>query len=313
MKSFFLLVILTFSAVAYGSVYTRQHSATIVDGKKILASDLNDEFNAIATAVNSIDSSNTTSGGLGSVSFAATSSAISLNKKTGCDFSVLADFTGTKTVQIKPPCEIFIDGNRGFITATTSISILTDQDGFAPSFATFYYIYASRNSSSLSFQFSTTAPTLATTRKQTNSNAKYVGTIRTCDASTDLVSVSREAANQFALGACPDGSVASTNLVSISLGGAAGSSFSVPNTVSKVQLKYSAYVTPFPAQCDFNLGGSGESQLSFQAIFAATGNATGLMPGFYSPAALTVTNRVNCGLGGQVRVVKWQEPVGLHQ
>lgn len=317
MKRFLPVFLALFSSVAFGSIYVRQHAADIQPGKKIEADDLNDEFNAIATAVNSINGDNVVNGSLGVNAFAATSSAVSLNKKTGCDFSMLSDVTGVKSVNIKPPCEVFIDGTRGFITATQSINLLTNQDGFAPGFATFYYIYASRNSSSLSFQFSATPPTLATTRKSTNSNAKYVGTVRTCDATTDLVSVTREGANQFAFGTCGASgfAVASTNLVSIS-SGSAGANLStvVPNTFQSVQLKYSAYVGPFPAQCQFNFGpGTGEEAQFFQATFAATGNATGLMPGFYPPTSLTVTNVVNCGAGGQVRVVRWQEPTGLHQ
>lgn len=314
MKRFLLLVLATFSAVAYGSIYTRQHSADIVAGKKIEADDLNDEFNAIATAVNSIDGSNVTNGSLGVNAFAATSSAIALNKKTGCDLAVSSDGSGTThTVQIKPPCEIYMDGERGFITATQSITIINDGDGYAPAVSTFYHVYASRSSSSLTFHFSTTNPTLATTRKQTNSSAKYVGTVRTCDATTALVSLRREGANKFFFaGSCPIGNampisgvIATANAVT------SGPNLTVPNTVERVIMKYQMYVSGFPAGCGIN---ASSFPATHDVAVIATNGHTGIMPFAISPSSGFLINNVsNCWVGGDLRIVGWYEPISLHQ
>lgn len=315
-----ILLLLMVSTVAYGSIYQRQHADTIVSDKKILADDLNDEFNAILTAVNTIDSTNITDGSLTATDFAATSTGVTLNKKSGCDFSVSSDTSGTKNVDIKPPCEIFMDGTRGFITATETISLLTNQDGFAPGFSTYYYIYASRNSASLSFQFSTTPPTLATARKNTNSNARYVGTVRTCDATTDLVRVRRLDANKFVW--TQDSCAGSGNeapriglIASSSAAGGGGLSISA-NTIERVLLKYSAYTTStYPAQCEFVIDSI--SLVNHQAIVTATGGNTGIVPFWGQPSQLgssiTVNNIKDCVTGGDLRVIGWSEPYSLHQ
>lgn len=317
MKQLIILVLFTISAVAYGSIYTRQHSATIVNGKKILASDLNDEFNAIATAVNNIDGSNVTNGSLGVNVFAATSSAVSLNKKSGCTFSTAQDITGTKTIEIAPPCEIFIDGTRGYITATQSISLLSDLVDGSLATANFYYIYATRNSSAaLTFTFSQEPPILATARKLTDSSARYVGTVRTCDATTDIVTIStrKQAPNHFAWspGLCngaPDdsltGLIATANTVS-------APNLTVPNTFKSLEMKATAYTdASYPAQCSFE---ATSFPAAHEPVVVATGGNVSLVPfGVLPSSGFTVQNTANCTVGGDLRVVGWWEPVSLHQ
>lgn len=318
MKAFILLILATVSTVAYGSIYVRQHAASIQPGKKILASDLNDEFNAIATAVNSIDGSNIVSGSIGVNALAATSSAITLNKKFGCRMSILVDATGTKSINVYPPCEINMDGVRGYVTATQSASLLTDLTEGSLAFSTFYYVYATINSSAgLTFKFSTTAPSLITTRKSTDTSAKYVGTIRTCDATTDIVTFTSnfQAANQVNIfpSSCLGGSDSLTGMIATGNAGSPGYFGTLPETIRYMKLGYTAFAGPsYPAQCVYNAGGMG----NYNAIVvAATGNNTGIMsePGFNGNGGVSVGNAANCAAGGSAKIVGWWEPPQLHQ
>lgn len=318
MKTFIFLVLATLSTAAYGSIYVRQHAATIQPGKPIKASDLNDEFNAIATAVNSIDGANIVNGSIGVNAFAATSSAITLNKKMGCRMSILADVFGTKSIRIYPPCEINMDGVRGFITATQSASLLTDLTDGSLAVSTFYYVYATINSSAgLSFSFSDVAPTLSTTRKRTNSSAKYVGTIRTCDATTDIVSFTNNAtvANEINIfpSSCLGGSDSLTGMIATANASSPGYFGSLPETISYMKLGYTAFAGPsYPAQCVYDAGGTGKYNA---IVVAATGNNVGIMsePGFNGNGGITVGNAANCAAGGSAKIVGWWEPPSLHQ
>jgi hypothetical protein len=320
MIKIFTLLFLLAPSLASAVIAQRQHAATIVDGKKILASDLNDEFDELVNAVNSIDSSNIVNGSLTAVDFAATSSAITLNKKAGCAFTAQSDVSGVKSISIAPPCEVFIDGLRGFITATQNISLLTNLiDGGVLATKSYYYVYASRNNASLDFHFSQNEPILSTTRKTSDANSKYVGVVRTCDATTDIVRFTQKAGNEFTWtqNGCAvgnqgprDGLMATANNSFIS------GSFVVPNTFKALKLRSSVFVTGFPAQCEIRYNSSAPGpQLSYQLTVIATGGGITILPdwGGLDASNYRVTDISNCLPGGDFKVVGWSEPNFLHQ
>lgn len=309
----YILPFILLTTTANATPYVRQHADTIVADKKIKASDLNDEFNAIATAVNNIDSSNISDGSLTANDFAATSSAVSLNKKTGCRFFSTQDVTGNKLVSITPPCEIFMDGLRGFITATSTISLLSNLADGSLSSASYYYIYATRNTASLGFQFSQTIPDLVTNRKSSDSTARYVGFVRTQDASSDIVRFNQNM-NEFFWS--QDSDVVKAGLIATPTTISGAFSLSVPKTVSDVLLKYQAYTTTtFPAQCEFSVS---DIRPRYQAIVTATGGNTGVVP-IWVPLSdsQTITaffrNIKECVTGGDLRVIGWRDRFSLHE
>lgn len=325
MKNLLIFLSVLIPTAAFGAAYVRQHSDTIVSDRKILASDLSDEFNAIVTSVNGIDSSNITDGSLTATDFAATSTAVTLNKKAGCDFSVSSDGSGVKSVDIKPPCEVFMDGLRGFITATESISLISNLSDGGIASKKFFHIYAQRSGSDLNFHFSEVAPTLATARKRTVSTDRYIGTVRTCDSTHDIVRFRRAGANRFQWVQGNDGSgnnraCASGNLTALeSLIATLDShtvtgSFTTPNTFESVMLRYRVDVgTPFNGQCEFGMNDGVATQ---QIVVIATGGNVGMINTPVDPADISnarIRNIDDCNLGGDLRVVGWEEPYSLHQ
>lgn len=320
MKRISFLLFLMLSSVAWGTISVRQHADTIVNDKKILASDLNDEFDELTNAVNSIDSTNITDGSLTATDFAATSTAVSLNARRGCSFSRTSDITGNKLVSIKPPCEIFMDGVRGYITATADISLLSnllDLDVNSPlATANYYFIYASMNSGSLSFSFSQTQPTLATARKRNNSSFRYIGTVRTGDATQDIAAFT-QLGNMF-YWSQGDTSTPQANLIATGTTVSSSPTIAIPNHWNNVMFRYQAYVAGFPAQCRFNVSGI---RNKYQAIVEATGGHTGVIP-FWVPVApssgsaslsLQIDDIKNCYVNGDVSVIGWSEPLSLFQ
>lgn len=310
-----LIALLVFLPVSAGAVIAvRQHADSILPGRKILAQDLNDEFDELVNAVNSIDSSNVTNGSLDSSTFAATSSALTLNKKMGCRIGAAGDFTGTKLVSIFPPCEIFMDGNRGFITATQDISILNDLSDGSLGFSQYYYIYASRDGVSLSFNFSQVAPSLATTRKSDDTTKKYIGTMRTCDATLDFVRIRQITSNQFvwtqsALCAVEDGLIATGDASSVT-----PSSLSVPNTFDKAMFQYTILGSgAAPKQCSIDYDQT--TYLPYQAVAIATSGSVGIVPLWLAPSlsTLRVSDVSGCASGASLKIIGWSEPPSLHQ
>lgn len=179
MKIFILLAFL-FSISAQAAVYTRQHSDTIVSDKVVLSDDLNDELDAIQTAVNGIDSGNITDGTVLAEDQAATSSALFLSRKQGCHLSR----SSTTIIQINPPCEIFHNSLRGIITATAQVNLTDDLDTGAAATGTNYFVYGAPNTSaSIDFQISATEPEVLNRTKLGDSTRRYIGSFRS-DGST---------------------------------------------------------------------------------------------------------------------------------
>lgn len=317
-KGLFIITLLFWAQLASAYIVVRQHSSTISQDLPILASDLNDEFNNLISGVNSIDSTNIVNGSLTQTNFAATSTAISLNKREGCGFSATGDVTGIKTVNVTPPCEIYMDGVRGFITATQSVSLLNNLlDGGTLAAANYYFLYASMNNSSLSFSFSQTVPVNSTTRKTGNSAFRYLGTVRTQDATKDIV-LFNKIGNQFFWTqptSVPGGNAALSGLISTPTTTAADITFTVPKHWDNLLLQYSAYVDAFPAQCQFI---TNAARGPYQAIVIATGGHTGIIPTWLPVRAsvlpaVSYKNISNCVIGGDLRIVGWTEPFSLFE
>lgn len=310
-----LFGLLFWCSYAHGAIVVRQHSATIQPNLKILASDLNDEFNNLVTGVNTINSANVVNGSLTAVNMAATSSAVSIDKKNGCAYQGAADITGNKLVQILPPCEIFMDGVRGYITATQSISLLSNLADGAVATANFYYIYATMNSGSLGFQFSQTGPSLATNRKSGSTTARYIGLVRTADATQDISSFTQRGPE--IIWSRGDSTTPSVGVTFRPTKVSAAYTVSVPFHINDVLLQYSAYVSGFPAQCKFDVS---SIRSPLQAIVVATGGHVGISPewtglssvGATRSLSLDYVNISNCIIGGDLVVTGIREPASLH-
>lgn len=183
---FLLLAFLYFSLAANAAVYTRQHSDTIVDGKKIIADDINDELDAIAAAVNSIDSGNISDGSILTEDFAATSSATFTTRKRGCLFTTPS--SNKLAIEINPPCEILHDSKRGTLVATRQITISSNGLGDFAATGTVYYIYGNATASAeISFHFSRTPPNVLTASKANDPKQRFIGSTITSQASTNFI------------------------------------------------------------------------------------------------------------------------------
>lgn len=176
---FFIFAFLFIPNTAYAGFISRQHEDDIRVGKRINASDLNDEFDTIHGVINGgLDTDNINDGSLLSVDFATSSSTYVKNSKNGCNFS----FVSGNEIKIEPPCELFVDGNRGGLVSTQSINFASNLEDGSASAATFYYVYGRVASGNITFAYSRTAPTIKTTRKTGDSTAKYIGFVRTKDS-----------------------------------------------------------------------------------------------------------------------------------
>lgn len=313
LKQILFLVMVLFAVGAQASIIVRQHADTIVSDRKILASDLNDEFNNLVNGVNSIDSTNIVSGSLTATNFAATSTAVSVDKKTGCKYQRASDVTGSKLVSILPPCEIFMDGTRGYLTATASISLINNLADGSLAAANYYYIYATRSTASLGFQFSQVAPDFATNRKTGTSTAHYIGFVRTGDATSDIASFTQNGPE--VIWSQGDTTTPFSSLVATVNSASSSFTLSLPSSIDSILFKYAAYVSGFPAQCAFTMS---SIRPNYQGIVIATGGHTGVVP-FWIPITtgannLTAqtTNISNCVIGGDLRVIGIRERSTLH-
>lgn len=346
MKRIIIALIFFWGSLSMGAVVVRQHTATIQPDLPILATDLNDEFNALVAGINGIDSTNVTGGSLTQTNFAATSTAISLNKRTGCRMRPATDITltggvGLSQVSIEPPCEIFMDGVRGFITATQTIALTTNMDnGLTPNPKTFYFVYATRNNSSLLFEFSANAPDITTARMAgtaaTQTGARYIGTVRTLDQSNTAGS------NAWIANFIQDGNhgywsqdtvvpnillssgstVPQQGLVGALTTATASVTLTVPQHFVRGKFRYRGFPSAFPAGCNFNFSGF---DLSYQSVVVATGNNNnvGIVPYWIRiasensavrsiPAASMANNSGSCFLG-DLTLMGWEEPLTLYQ
>lgn len=318
-----ILLLMLIPGLAEASVCARQHADTIVDDKKILASDLNDEFDELVNCTNSIDGSNILAGSITTPLLAATSSAFQLNRRLGCQYELApADFRGSKTIAVTPPCEVVIDGYRGVITATQNIDLISNLADGSLATSNYYYIYATLNSGSLGFQFSQQKPIVSTARKITDSQARYLGTIRTQDATQDIVSFYQDGNHIYW-----DQLTATQNTGIVATGGAVSASFtlSVPEHWESVFLKYTAFTnatTKYPAVCGYEFSNVTGAKVNgpYQAVVIATGSNVGMIPypvvldrsANVRSIPLRVINYSNCGLGN-VRVTGWTEPDVLYK
>lgn len=239
MKFLFLFILIPF--LAYGGIISRQHSDTIQSGKKIIADDLNDEFNVIHNEINgSLDTNNIADESLLIDDIAQTESAYVLNSKRGCDF----DRATAGEISIRPPCEIYLDGKRGAITATESVIVAASLDTGSLSAATFYYVYGFINNDEIDFEISATVPLVRTTRKTGDTTRRFIGTIRTEDADTDVSLFSKNGNRYYFRGTRP-----TTGLQSALSTSAADTIFTLPNTTESVILEYATTVGGTDAVC----------------------------------------------------------------
>jgi len=177
MKTLILFLILTISA--HGATISRQHSDTIATGKKILASDLNDEFNNILSGVNgNLNQANLIDRGVTGPKIATASGAYIKNRKHGCELNVGADGT---SVDVEVPCELYLDGERGRLLATGNVTLANIEDGSLS--ARFFYIYGRIANGLITLASSATEPDLDTTRKNGDTTAKYMGSVFSRDGS----------------------------------------------------------------------------------------------------------------------------------
>lgn len=290
----------------------------------IYSDQINDEFNNLVNGVNGIDPTNIVNGSLTQQSFAATSTAVAKNKRMGCfTYNAVADITGSKSISISPPCEIYMDGARGFITATQTINLINNLSDGSLSASSFYYIYAKLNSGSLSFSFSQTPPDFASTRKSGDATSKFISTIRTLDATSDIAQYYQDK-NKFYFGfgnaIFPELGLIATPTKTFS-----ALSLTMPPTYEQVLFKYRAYVSGFPAACRFefsNLFVGPQVQSVFNANVIATGGNIGVLPFWqrsntYGSSTSTVladyANVSNCNVGGDLTVIGWAEPDVYYQ
>jgi len=314
-KWIFSLLLIT--SIAMAGTYTRQAEDNIVDGLKINAADLNNEFDAIQSAVNAIDTTNVTDGSLTSDDYAATSTAVITNRKLGCE----TQRAGTSSVNVLKPCELSIDGVRSILTADTSVSLITDLDTGAMATSTFYYIYGSDNSGGISFEFSTTEPDYDDARKSGTDTKKYIAAVRTMDDDLDIIDY-QQIGERFiwnvddvseSAGAEAD---LQLNFVT-TVNATSSSSFVTPTFIDAALLQYEAFASSFSAQCNFVFPLNTHLH-QFQAIVVATGSNghIGYIPFPVEAVSGEVTMNIkdvsNCE-SGRVTFRGWIDPPHFHR
>ncbi len=189
---FFFIICLN----ATSATISRQHADTIQSGKKINASDINDELNTIQNAINgALDTDNLLDGGVASADIAdfaivtskiaTASSGYIKNKKVGCTLS--PNGTISTTIDVRAPCELYIDGVRGTLSATSSVSLVSDLDTGAAAADTFYFVYGLITDGIISLEASVTEPLVNTTRKNGTSTKKYIGSVKTRGGDTNIL------------------------------------------------------------------------------------------------------------------------------
>jgi len=319
-KWIFSLLLIT--SIAMAGTYTRQAEDNIVDGLRIDAADINNELDAIQSAVNAIDTTNVTDGSLTTDDYAATRSAVVLDKKYGCELQRSA----TDSVQVLRPCELVISGSRSLLTATQTVSLATDLDTGSGAAGTYYYVYGADNSGDITFEFSTTAPQYVNSKKTGDTSKKYIGVVRTLDSSVDIMDF-KQYGNKFMWELTyTEGQDALTNLQlnRNATDASSDSSFVTPLSAQAYILQYEAFVNAFPGQCSFEYteAGNGHSNY-FQAIVLATGNNghVGYFPnpvpaadiGGFGPAINVNVNDISNCHSGRVTIRGWIDPAHFHQ
>lgn len=325
MRSFYFLALLLIPQVVFGALASRQHSDTIVEDKLVVGSDVADELDHLVGVINTLDSANVADGTIVAADAAATSSLFSADRKLGCNIERITAISGLKTIQINPPCELVIDGIRGVLSATTSVNMIDDLEGTL-STSTFYYVYGNVDAGVLTFEVSENEPVVGTARKSTDSTYKYIGTVRTQDATQDLAQF-RQVGNQFFLEPIDatevDGIVTGLVATPPTGGVAAGTdqTLSVPRHIREVWLKWTAFFdASYPAHCAFYL--QNDIEPYFNAIAAGTGSQSGFIPkpvpvqldgALVELNDVAIENIANCTQGGNVRVRGWVDPPYFHK
>ncbi len=139
------------------------------DNTRIRADQVNDEFDNIISAINDND---------GSV----------YNRRIGCVLTGNHSGTGgVKGFDVTLPCELIVNGEHGSLSASQNISVLNNIDTGSPSVATWHAVYARVSSGNIVFHTSLTAPDITTGKKSNDSDARYIGAVRTGAATTDIV------------------------------------------------------------------------------------------------------------------------------
>jgi hypothetical protein len=164
-------------------------------GQKIVASQMNANFNAVAGIVNGsiasdnivslgITAQNLANGIIDSTKMATGSNAYIVSRRTGCRLK----WSSKTTLGIEPPCELWINGSKGSITATQSITTTANADA-ALNTNNVNYVYGAVNGTSLSFYLSPTGPSTATGLKSSDSTKRYIGSVISggASATTDIV------------------------------------------------------------------------------------------------------------------------------
>lgn len=301
-------------SVAEAAVYTRQHSDTIVSDENILASDINDELDAIAVVVNGIDSGNITDNSILYEDHAATSSAKVNSRKHGCKLSL----SGSTVIQINPPCDIVHNSLRGTISATASVNLTDDIDTGAAATGTNYFVYGAANSSAgIDFQISATEPEIKTRSKIGDSTKRYIGSFRSDNSTaTNIVDFIKNGVKTI-FNISP--TTVADQLDSQTLGSSQtlpGTYWESPGFVRELLFNYEIDASSFPAICRIVFGNN--------PIFVVEANANDYIVNTLE-APVWVLNDVNrtrrlvqyqsVSNCNNVRLMMrgWIEPLELHQ
>lgn len=311
-----LLAILTIiPQVGQGATISRLFQAEISDGLVINSDAIEAELDQLVDTVNNIDTDNVTDGTLKSIDFEASATVFVTNRKSGCKTKRTSTAQGAKSVVFSPPCEITIDNLRGEITATKTISLIDDLEDGVLSSQQFFYMYSRLNGTDLDFVFSATAPDNLTVRKVGDPTARYMGTVRTEDASSDIINFQHSGKSFFWNELEAD--MPTAGLIATFTIGGFGSGFNITYTVpaffEKLHFQWTAYVSAFPAQCQITVYNVWRKH---QAIVIATGGNSGIIapavPVFDSVVFGQQGDDIDNCIEYDLRVVGWEDPDFFH-
>lgn len=206
--AFFLALLLTLSITSAQAIVVSRVT-TFQPHTKAEADQVNAEFDNILNAINgNLETDNFLPGSVATSSLATgavTSDKIAdhtitvddiatntgayiYNRRVGCFLNGdQGTSAGIHGFQVLTPCEVVIDGTRAALAATATVSMLDNQDGGGIGVATWHYVYIKANGGTPTFTVSLTKPDLSTAKKIGDSTSRYIGSVRSGDATTAVV------------------------------------------------------------------------------------------------------------------------------